>query len=157
VTEPVASADQLARQQAAYLAIEPKLGAALEANRPDSTTEHVSIALPSYSVSETILSHYGDRIPSRRWIVEADGTTRSYSATDNLLDPAWRGLPIVDVIDAVAGAGIGFDYRAGTGVVLHMLSGLAIDGRMGLTAIERTAEGADALQDATRRAIDTLV
>jgi hypothetical protein len=54
-------------------------------------------------------------------------------------------------------AGIGFDYRTGTGVVLHMLSGLAIDGRMGLTAIERTPEGADALQDATRRAIDTLI
>src|SRR5262245_34629021 len=48
----------------AYLAIEPRLASALEANRPDSTTDHVSIALPSYSVSETILSHYGDRIPS---------------------------------------------------------------------------------------------
>jgi len=37
-----------------------------------------------------------------------------------------------------------------------MLSGLAIDGRIGLTAIERTPESADALQEATRRAIDTL-
>ena len=41
-------------------------------------------------------------------------------------------------------AGIGFDYRTGTGVVLHMLSGLAIDGRFGLTAIAETiAEAAE--------------
>jgi hypothetical protein len=91
------------------------------------------------------------------WIVEGDDSTRHYSATDNLIDPAWHGLPVVDVIEAVRDAGIGFDHRTGTGVVLHMLSGLAIDGRLGLTAIERTRESADALQEATRRAIDTLV
>ena len=93
---------------------------------------------------------------SGQWIVEADGTTRNYCATDNLIDPAWHGLPVAEVIGAVRDAGIGFDHRTGTGVVLHMLSGLAIDGRIGLTAIERTPESADALQEVTRRAIDTL-
>jgi len=92
-----------------------------------------------------------------RWVADADGTTRSYSATDNLLDPAWQGLPVAEVIAAVTAAGIGFDYRTGTGVVLHMLSGLAIDGRIGLTAIAATPAEADALQEATRRAIDALV
>src|SRR5262245_34495995 len=48
----------------AYAALERRLGPALEANRSGSTTDHVLIALPSYSVSETILSHYGDRIPA---------------------------------------------------------------------------------------------
>jgi hypothetical protein len=41
-----------------------------------------------------------------------------------------------------AAAGLQFDHRTGTGVVLHMLSGLAIDGRFGLTAIGRTPEQA---------------
>ncbi|MGH6693625.1 MAG: peptide ligase PGM1-related protein [Gammaproteobacteria bacterium] len=38
------------------------------------------------------------------------------------------------MIDAVGAAGLSFDHHAGTGVVLHMLSGLGIDGRFGLTA-----------------------
>jgi hypothetical protein len=45
-------------------ALEARLGPALEANRVGSTTDHVLIALPSYSVSESLMSHYGDRIPS---------------------------------------------------------------------------------------------
>ncbi len=48
----------------AFAALQAKLGAALEANRPGSTTPHVLIALPSYSVSESLLSHYRDRIAS---------------------------------------------------------------------------------------------
>ena len=90
-----------------------------------------------------------------RWVAE-DGSTRAYSGTDNLIDPAWFGLPVTDVIDTVTAAGIGFDHRTGTGVVLHMLSGLAIDGRIGLTAIAETPADADALQVATRAAIDAL-
>jgi hypothetical protein len=64
-----------------------------------------------------------------------DGTERFYWATDNLVDPAWVDLPVGGVISAVADAGLQFDSGRGTGVVLHMLSGLAIDGRIGLTAI----------------------
>ena len=41
-------------------------------------------------------------------------------------------------------AGLEFDHATGTGVVLHMLSGLAIDGRFGVTAIGRTPAEADA-------------
>ena len=48
----------------AYRALERRLGPALAANRPGSDIDHVLIALPSYSVSESLLSHYGDRIPS---------------------------------------------------------------------------------------------
>jgi len=90
-----------------------------------------------------------------RWVAE-DGSTRAYSGTDNLLDPAWFGLPVADVIEAVAEAGIGFDHRTGTGVVLHMLSGLAIDGRIGLTAVDTSPAGAESLQAGTRAAIDAL-
>ena len=47
-----------------FAALQRKLGPALAANTQGSTTDHVMIALPSYSVSESLLSHYGDRIPS---------------------------------------------------------------------------------------------
>jgi PGM1 C-terminal domain len=90
------------------------------------------------------------------WLA-ADGSTRYYCATDNLVDSAWLGLPPATVIKAVADAGLQFDPRTGTGVVLHMLSCLAIDGRMGLTAIGRTREHAADLYEATRSAVDRSV
>ncbi|HJP88448.1 MAG TPA: hypothetical protein VJ850_05375 [Candidatus Limnocylindrales bacterium] len=49
---------------AAFAQLQQKLGPALAANRAGSTTPHVMIAMPSYSVSESLLSHYGNRIPS---------------------------------------------------------------------------------------------
>ena len=82
-----------------------------------------------------------------------NGDVRCYTATDNLVDPAWTGLPARAAIDAVADAGLHFDAERGTGVVLHMLSGLAIDGRLGLTAIGRDRAEGDDLQAATRDAL----
>jgi len=92
---------------------------------------------------------------SGRWLT-ADGSTRCYSATDNLVDPAWVGLAPTAVIKAVAGAGLQFDPERGTGVILHMLSGLAIDGRFGLTAIAETPDEAARLHEATRAAVERL-
>ncbi len=46
----------------AFAALQSKLGPALAANRSGSTTPHVLIALPSYSGSESLMSHYSDRI-----------------------------------------------------------------------------------------------
>jgi hypothetical protein len=87
-----------------------------------------------------------------RWIA-AGGDTRCYSSTDNLLEPAWQGLRADAAIDAVTRSGADFDRATGTGVVLHALSGLAIDGRCGVTAIGRTREEADALIAETQAAI----
>jgi hypothetical protein len=44
--------------------LQDRLGPALEANRPGSGIDHVLLILPSFSVSETILSHYSARIPA---------------------------------------------------------------------------------------------
>lgn len=89
------------------------------------------------------------------WIA-ADGRPRSYVCTDNLVDPAWKGLGAGDVIDAVRSAGLQFDHRRGVGVVLHMLSGLGIDGRFGLTAIAGDVPAAQDLSDRTREVLDRL-
>ncbi|HEX5588945.1 MAG TPA: hypothetical protein VFX65_01480, partial [Candidatus Limnocylindrales bacterium] len=47
-----------------FAELQHRLGPALSSNRLGSETDHVMIPLPSYSVSESLLSHYGDRIPS---------------------------------------------------------------------------------------------
>lgn len=77
--------------------------------------------------------------------VASDGTSRTYYASDNVVDPAWLGVPPASVIAFIDDAGLRFDPDTRTGVVLHMLSCLAIDGRFGLTAIGTTPEHAAAL------------
>jgi hypothetical protein len=90
-----------------------------------------------------------------QWIA-ADGTSRAYSSTDNLVDESWLGLPPADVIRAVRGAGLQFDPSTGTGTVLHMLSGLEIDGRFGLTAIAPTPDDAEMMYEGVRAAVEDL-
>ena len=87
-----------------------------------------------------------------RWIAE-DGSTRAYASTDNLVDPSWRGLAPSEAIARVARAGLQFDSSTKTGVVLHMLSGLAIDGRLGLTAIGLDPVDAARMYEATAVAL----
>ena len=90
-----------------------------------------------------------------RWRLP-DGSARNYCATDHLGDPRWTGLPPGQVIDDLRCAGLEFDRRTGTGVVLHMLSGLAIDGRFGMTAVGGSAHEANHLFAAVRPVVDRL-
>jgi PGM1 C-terminal domain len=121
---------------------------ALEVNLRKGGTTH------PYSALRNLVPGRYD--PARGQWVADDGSTRAYSATDNLVDPACKGLPPASVIAAVADAGLQFDHRSGTGVVLHMLSGLAIDGRLGLTAIGLTPEEATRLHSSTEAVINAL-
>jgi hypothetical protein len=57
------------------------------------------------------------------------------------------------VIDQLASEGLQFDHTTGVGVVLFMLSGLAIDGRLGMTAIGTTPGEAEDLYDSAAAAI----
>ena len=86
------------------------------------------------------------------WVAE-DGSRRAYCSTDNLVHPSWRGLAPSEAIARVARAGLQFDPSTKTGVVLHMLSGLAIDGRLGLTAIGRDPVDAARMYEATAAAL----
>jgi hypothetical protein len=94
-------------------------------------------------------------VASGKWIAE-DGSTRCYAASDNLVHESWLGLEPADVIDWVARAGLQFDPETKVGTVLHMLSGLAIDGRFGVTAIARTHAEADAMYDGVKAAVQRL-
>jgi hypothetical protein len=87
-----------------------------------------------------------------RWVTQR-GEPRAYCATDNLLDPGWVGRPPSSVMAAIVSAQLEYDWRTQTGVVLHMLSCLAIDGRFGLTAIGRDEQHASELYDTARAAV----
>jgi PGM1 C-terminal domain len=90
------------------------------------------------------------------WIADLDGQHRYYEASDNVVDDKWRNLTEGEVIAAVRRAGLQFDPAKGAGVVLHMLSCLAIDGRFGLTAIGRSPEEAADLKNQTRLAVSAI-
>lgn len=76
-----------------------------------------------------------------------DGRAKYYVATDNLVDPAWRSLDPEAVLGCINAAGLGFDPARRTGVVPHMLSGIPIDGRFGLTAMGDSPDEAQRLHD----------
>jgi hypothetical protein len=70
------------------------------------------------------------------------GHLKHYVATDHLDSPAYRSLTPDDLLDVVAERGLGWDAETETGVVLHMVSALAVAGRIGLTAIGDTLDEA---------------
>jgi hypothetical protein len=88
---------------------------------------------------------------SGQWIA-GDGRPRAYRSTDNVVHESLLGLPPKRIIDAIAKAGLQFDFGPGTGVILHMLSCLAIDGRFGLTAIGNSPSQATELFEAAKKA-----
>jgi hypothetical protein len=65
-------------------------------------------------------------------------------------------LAPAQVIEGLHSDGLEFDRRTGTGVVLHMLSGLAVDGRFGMTAVGGSPHEANHLYAAVRPAVDRL-
>jgi hypothetical protein len=62
-------------------------------------------------------------------------------------------MPPGEVIGRVREAGLQFDPATGVGVVLLMLSGLAIGGRFGVVAIGRDGEETQRLFDAVPGAL----
>lgn len=78
---------------------------------------------------------------------DAHGRPVHYGATDNLVDPAWLGRSPVDVRRMLAEAGALYDHATGEGVIPHLLDCLAVDGRMGYTAIARTPEAVGELEE----------
>lgn len=83
----------------------------------------------------------------------SDGSTRCYGATDNLVDERWRDRSPVEVRRRLAAAGLGFDAATRVGVIPHLLDCLAVDGRMGYTAVGRSREEVADLEDGVARAL----
>nr|MBA2383165.1 hypothetical protein [Actinomycetota bacterium] len=86
-----------------------------------------------------------------------NGDLKHYAATDHLDDPAYSSLTPDDLLDVVSEQGIGWDSQREVGVALHMVSALAVAGRIGLTAIGDTLEEARTLYYDVKRTLDEAV
>jgi hypothetical protein len=82
-----------------------------------------------------------------------DGSRRYYGATDNLVDQAWLGRSPATVRNRLTAAGIAYNPRSRVGVVPHLLDCLAVDGRMGYTAIGRSRQQVADLERTVRTAL----
>jgi PGM1 C-terminal domain len=113
---------------------------ALEINLRCGGTTHPLFALTSLTdgVYEPLAGEWRTRL----------GDIKHYAATDHLDSPAYRSLTPDDLLDVVEQNGLGWDGEREVGVVLHMVSAIAVAGRIGLTAI------GDTLDEARRRYYD---
>jgi hypothetical protein len=84
------------------------------------------------------------------------GTPRHYAATDHLETPGLRTLTPDDVLDVIDESGLGWDDETRTDLVFHMLSGVSIAGRLGVTAIGDSPEAATCCTGAPKRGSPTL-
>ena len=84
------------------------------------------------------------------------GDLKHYVATDHLDAPAYQALTPDNLLDVVAERALGWDAQRETGVALHMVSALAVAGRVGLTAIGDTPEDASALYRELKQTLDGL-
>jgi hypothetical protein len=82
-----------------------------------------------------------------------DGSTRCYGATDNLVDERWRTRPPAEARARLTAAGLDFDHGTQVGVVPHLLDCLPVDGRMGYTAIGRSADEVGDLEARIEKAL----
>jgi hypothetical protein len=121
---------------------------AIEINLRKGGTTH------PYAVLRNLVAGSYDEVSGE--YIAPDDSPMFYCATDNLLSESWRGLAPADVINAVTDAGLSYDRETETGVVLHMLSCLAVDGRFGLVALANSPQDAIDLQDRTRAVVEQL-
>ena len=83
-----------------------------------------------------------------------DGREKHYVATDDLESEAYRTLTPDDALDIAEAEHIGWDDERQTGVALHMVSAIAVAGRIGLTAIGDSPAEADALYGRVKSVFD---
>ena len=83
-----------------------------------------------------------------------NGAIKHYVATDHLDSPAYQSLTPDDLLDVVAEKGLGWDAEREVGVVLHMVSAIAVAGRIGLTAVGDTLDEARQRYYGVKAAVD---
>jgi hypothetical protein len=83
-----------------------------------------------------------------------NGEVKHYVATDHLDSEAYRSLTPDDLLDVVEEKGLGWDDEREVGVVLHLVSAIAVVGRIGLTAIGDTLDEARQRYYGVKAAVD---
>ena len=118
---------------------------AVEINLRNGGTTHPSITLAALCDG----SYDEDACELR-----SGGVAKHYVATDHLERPEYACLTPDDVLDLVEPEGLGWDCERETGIAFHLLSAVAVAGRVGLTAIGNSPAEADALYERAAAALD---
>lgn len=118
---------------------------ALEVNLRNGGTTH-----PAITLSALTDGAYDEA--SGRFL--APTGSKCYVATDHLESPAYTQLTPDDVLDIVHEAGLGWDPVTEKGTALHMVTGVAVGGSLGATAIADSVAHADELMARLRAALD---
>ena len=118
----------------------------------------INLRKPGTTHPYSVLRHLAPGVydPDTGLYTDETGRQKFYFASDNLVEETWTGLPEGEVIAMFERAGLTFDAESRTGVVPHMLSCLALDGRFGLTAVGDSPEQAEDLHLATVTAMRDL-
>jgi hypothetical protein len=85
-----------------------------------------------------------------------NGGERYYVATDHLENPGYEALTPDDILDRVEDPRLTWDGDQLVGVALHLVSAVAVAGRLGLTAIGVSPADAQRRFDDAQRVIDEL-
>jgi len=119
---------------------------ALEINLRCGGTTHPLFALTTLTdgVYDPLSAEYRTR----------HGDIKHYAATDHLDSPAYQSLTPDDLLDVVAERKLGWDSERQTGVVLHMISAIAVAGRIGVTAVGDTLDEARGHYRDVKAAVD---
>jgi hypothetical protein len=92
--------------------------------------------------------------PDSGFFTTHHGQAKYYVASDNIKSPAYHAYTPEDVFDIVSRTRLHYDHTCQTGVVLHMLDGIAANGKLGATVIGDTPEQAEALYQRLIQALD---
>ena len=82
---------------------------------------------------------------------------KHYFATDYLHRPEYAALTPDDVLDLMADSHLGWNEDSQTGVALHMVSAIAVAGRLGATAIANSPDAAQELYTELVNRLDRAV
>jgi PGM1 C-terminal domain len=119
---------------------------AIEINLRNGGTTHSFLTLQALTDG-----NYASRTHEFR---SASGQAKYYMATDHLEAQEYARLTPDDLLDLLARRGLIWQSGPQTGIAFHMISALAVAGRVGLTAIGDTAEQAEELYERARRVMD---
>jgi hypothetical protein len=90
----------------------------------------------------------------RAEFVTPQGASRSYYATDNVVNPLYRRLTAEDLVEVTNRHGLHFDAQRNCGVVFTLLGALSEFGKIGIVAIDRNHESARAMFRSTVQVLD---
>ena len=96
----------------------------------------------------------GDYDPHTNEFRSATGQAKYYIATDHLEAPEYASLTPDDLLDLLPHRGLVWQSGPQTGIVFHMISALAVAGRVGLTAVGDAPEQAEELYARAKSVMD---